>query len=445
MTVPQIITGIQLNFSGDARARASAYFAIRCRAAPSRPGPRRRARRGRPVRDRLAADLPRQRADGLAAWWSAYAATRETAVTRGRLDLRGVAALSVTMLLVMVPLVFGRGEHWAPWTWVSLAAGVPALAVFVALERRIEARGGHPLLNLHVVRRPAVAWGLAGNATATGSYGSMLFVFAVYFQQGLGKGPLYSGLVLLSWVAAFGLAGPLVRRVESRTGRSAGAAGAVLLAGAYFTLAATRPSGAPLVILLGLGGLGLGAAFSSMLARLTDAVPLRYAPDLSGLVVTSAQLAMVLGVAAFGTLYFALSSDPGLAFRVVTAALGCVALAAALTAWLSARGARPGRRRPRRLISLPLLWKMKTVATGGAHRPDGENSMSLTVSPQLRWNRPSVVTSTTTPSSTASATPCRTPGPSSPAWSRTSTPATRSSPTTRRRRRTRPPAGSSCG
>src|SRR5262249_33227591 len=49
----------------------------------------------------------------------------------GRLDLPGVAALSVTSLLAVLPVVLGRDLHWPTWSWICLAASAPALLVFL--------------------------------------------------------------------------------------------------------------------------------------------------------------------------------------------------------------------------------------------------------------------------------------------------------------------------
>jgi hypothetical protein len=53
---------------------------------------------------------------------------------------------------------------------------------------------------------------------ATGTYYALLFTLAQYLQQGLGDSPLASGLALVPWVATFGLAGQLVRRLPLRPG-----------------------------------------------------------------------------------------------------------------------------------------------------------------------------------------------------------------------------------
>jgi hypothetical protein len=78
-------------------------------------------------------------------------------------------------------------------------------------------------------------------------------------------------------------------------------------------------------------------SYSSLLGRLTAVVPPDEAADLSGLVNTSAQVAAVAGVAAYGTVYFALAGRPAHAFTVVTAALAASGFAGGVCSLLSAR------------------------------------------------------------------------------------------------------------
>lgn len=55
-----------------------------------------------------------------------------------------------------------------------------------------------------------------------------------------------------------------------------------------------------LLVLLGLGGLGLGTGFNTLIGHLTNAGPSRYAPDISGASTTTLQIGGAIGVAAFG-------------------------------------------------------------------------------------------------------------------------------------------------
>jgi MFS family permease len=265
-----------------------------------------------------------------------------------RLDLAGVALLGVAVLAAVLPLVLGRELGWPWWGWVTLAASVPAGVAFVVGRRRVAARGGHPLIDLAILTRP-VRWGLACYALATSTYFALLFVLAIYLQQGMGRGALFSGLALVSWVAAFGVGGPLLRRFPARVVRYLGVIGYLVLGGGYLGLRLTAGSGeAALVAALGVGGLGLGLGFSAQLANLTGVVPARFAADLSGLVTTVAQLSAVGGVAVFGTTYLALTGGHGgaglavPAFTTVTGIFAAAALLAAAGALIAARAAAAG-------------------------------------------------------------------------------------------------------
>ena len=355
---PQALTGIQLNFSGAARTRAIGWYAI----ALSVGAVSGQILGGALISANLAGSQ----------WRSIFlvnvpvgaavivAAVRylpaDDKLGARRIDLLGVGTLSAAILLIVLPLAIGRSEGWPAWTWLSLAASVPVLVAFVAAERRLAAAGGSPLVNLHVISAPTVSWGLSAVAAATCTYYALLFTLALYLQQGLGRSPLVSGLTLVSWVAAFGVAGQIVRRLPDHLRPLAAPVGCALLASAYVAISVSLFAGersqALLVVLLGAGGLGLGAQFSAGIAHLTSAVPEGYAPDISGVTTTSITVAGAVGVAAFGTAYLGLTSTSSAthSFAVITAGLAAVAVFAALSAHRATRGGRfsASRERPAR-------------------------------------------------------------------------------------------------
>ena len=187
------------------------------------------------------------------------------------------------------------------------------------------------------------------------TYAALLFVLAIYLQHGLAKSPLYSGLAVLSWVVGFGVSGPTLRWVPDRFFTQVSPTGFTLLGAVFLAIAVeglfSVPQGAPLVVLLGFGGLGMGVGFSSLIGHLTAAVRLDVASDLSGVVSTNSELASALGVAIFGTLYLALAQDRNATIAVdalvrVAASLGVSALLAAVAAYRSMRhGRKHGERR----------------------------------------------------------------------------------------------------
>jgi MFS family permease len=343
LMVPQVLSGIQLNFHGTARARALAFYPVALAGG---------AAAGQALGGALISLDPWG-----ASWRSIFLVNVPIGATlfalslfrlrpddkrgRERLDVTGVVAFTTALLLLVLPLMFGRDQGWPPWTWLSLVASVPALTAFVVLERRVEKRGGHPLLRLRLFASGAVGWGLGAQAAATVTYASLLFILALYLQDGLGQTPFYSGMALLSWVIGFGLSGPVLRSLPARVAGRIAPVGFVLLGSAFLAVTIEAliftPQGAPLIVVLGFGGLGMGIGFSSLIARLTTEVRRDLAPDLSGVLSTNSEVFSAIGVATFGTLYLALADTDGEAnavhaLRWVTAALCVSALVAAAAA-----------------------------------------------------------------------------------------------------------------
>jgi MFS family permease len=347
LMLPQTLTGIQLSFEGAERARAIGLYAFALSSGAVAGqilggGLISLDIAGTDWRAIFLVNAPIGAAVALAAMRHLPAdggrATR-------RVDVGGVATLSAAILLIVAPLVLGRAEGWPAWAWISLAASAPALALFVVVERRVAARDGSPLMNLGVIARPTVSWSLVALLAATGTYYALLFTLAQYLQQGLGRSPFLSGLTLVPWVVAFGAAGQLVRRVPERARPLVPSAGCALLAAAYVAISAAlfgdRHGEALLLVVLAAGGLGLGIQFSALIAHLSNAVPPRYAPDISGVSSTLMQIGGTVGVAAFGTLYLGLAADGAThAFAVVTAAFAAAALLAAAAAYRSTASGR---------------------------------------------------------------------------------------------------------
>ncbi len=343
----QVLTGIQLGFEGRAQARALGLYSLVLSAG---------AVAGQSLGGLLiSADLlgttwrPAFLVNvpiGIAVFWLAWRYLPAGAHRPRPLDLAGVAAIGAAMLLLVLPLVLGQDAGWPPWTWACLAASGLAFAALRLVERRVSARGGRPLVDPRLIARPAIAWGLAAQAACTATYFAVLFTLALYLQQGLGKSAAYSGLALVSWVAAFGIPGPVLGRAPARLRSLAAPAGPVILAAGFAGLAASLragdTSGPLLMVLLGVAGLGLGTGFTGMLGHLTGSVTGEHAADISGLFNTITRAGGVIGTAVFGSLYLALARDPGAkqamhGFAVVNLALAVTALAAAALAGLAIR------------------------------------------------------------------------------------------------------------
>lgn len=231
--------------------------------------------------------------------------------SRPGLDLTGVGLLGGALLLLTVPLVQGQHAGWPAWTWLSMAASLPALAAFVAWERRLAARGGGPLVDPALFRLRTFS---AGNAIALAFFAGnagLFFVLTLQLQGGMGHSPLTAGLTFVPLAVTFAIASLLGPRIQARIGRHALTLGyAINAAGTLALLGTVWAAGASLtawlmVPALAVIGLGQGLGVSPLVGTVLAGVPARDAGAAGGVLETSGQVGMSLGVTVLGLVYLA--------------------------------------------------------------------------------------------------------------------------------------------
>ena len=255
------------------------------------------------------------------------------------LDLAGVATLTPAVLALVLPLVLGQSEHWPVWGWACLAGSAVLFGVFALVERRVAARGGAPLIPGRLLRLPGVATGIVALFFVMAVFGGFFFALALHLQGGLGDSPMRAGLTFAPAGLAFALVSLNWQRIPARwhlaliiSGFVANAAGLLLLADVF---RGGGSGGWPLLAAVALAGAGMAAAFSPLMTGVVMRVPVADAADATGVIVTVNQLALVVGVATFGTLYLNLAGHlpPHLTadgFRLLSAhaeVVTCVVLA----------------------------------------------------------------------------------------------------------------------
>jgi MFS family permease len=280
---------------------------------------------------------------------------------RPSIDWIGVALLGASMLLMILPLTVGREMRWPPWTILSLLASVAGTAAFFLWQRRLGRLNCSPLLNLALFREPGVVPGLGTQMLARVTYFTLLFVLALYVQNGLGESALVSGLSLILWVLSYGVAGPIYPRLPQRIAILCGPLGALVTAAAFgataLAAALHAADGWLLAVLLGGGGFGFGLLQTALTTQLTSAIPKERAPDLSGVIATTVPLCAVIGIATYGSVYIELAAPGGPeaamhGFAIVNALFAVTAALAALTGRRAALGServRALREHPQRL------------------------------------------------------------------------------------------------
>jgi MFS family permease len=254
-----------------------------------------------------------------------------------RLDLPGLAIAVPAVCLVVLPLMLGHQQRWPAWSLACIGAGLALVPVFLSVERSVAARGGQPLLSLSVLRAPGLLPGLATMTLLMGTYGGFLFSFAIHLQAGLGDSALRAGLTFAPCAAAFGLCGYYWRRLPAGWHPQLTVCGAAVGACAYLAVALLLRDGGSggawlQVSLVVLGG-SLALAFSPLVSQSLVRVPLHQAADASGLLTTAIQLSQAVGVAVFGSLFLTVGAG-GAAGRATVAAASGHALFVTMT-WIA--------------------------------------------------------------------------------------------------------------
>ncbi|HEY3598810.1 MAG TPA: MFS transporter [Paraburkholderia sp.] len=227
--------------------------------------------------------------------------------TSTRVDLKGVALLSVLLLLLIYPMTHGREAGWPLWTFVMFALCVPVFAIFVATEQRLERSGGYPLMDLQLFRNPAFSFGLAV-AFLFYCNSSFFLTYGVYLQTGLHWTPLEAGIAIMPFAIGF-VVGPLTSlAVVQRIGTHVLTLGFSLLAVGFSVTgwAASQHIAPGVLFYAGLvcAGVGHGLVFPSVMRVVLSEVVPEKAGLASGVVNTTLQIGAAFGVAAISGVFF---------------------------------------------------------------------------------------------------------------------------------------------
>ncbi|QTT77711.1 MFS transporter [Streptomyces mobaraensis NBRC 13819 = DSM 40847] len=259
-----------------------------------------------------------------------------------KVDGAGTVLLSVALVSLLVPLTEGRSTGWPVWAWALLVLFPFAAAAFWVVERRLEAAGRTPLVPPSLLRIRSVRSGLAVLVPFSLGWGGYMFVVAVVLQDGLRLDPTEAGLALVPLCVAFFVGSLLGPRLGARYGRRAVTAGTLVQAAGVLGMVLTFHWGwdglgvwGPMPA-LAVQGLGQGLLLPPTLRAVLSEVPATQAGVGSGVMVTTQQSFMALGVATLGSLFLSLSSSMGMRDAVVTT-FGVQLVAVAATVVLSTR------------------------------------------------------------------------------------------------------------
>ncbi|MFJ3770693.1 MFS transporter [Streptomyces sp. NPDC090075] len=257
-------------------------------------------------------------------------------------DGPGTVLLALSLLTLLAPLTEGRAAGWPLWTWLSLAAFPGVAVAFYAVERRADRAGRTPLVPPSLFELTSLRRGLVLMLPFSVGFSGFMFVIAVALQSGEHMDPVPAGLALAPMAVVFlfvSLAGP---RLIARYGSRVVSAGSVLQAvGLVLVVLAARRDWPHLdftALLPGVAIAGAGQALQlpNVLRLVMSEVPPARAGVGSGVMVTTQQSALALGVATLGTLFLSLAPHQGMRDALVTTLLVQLGLVV-LTGLLSLR------------------------------------------------------------------------------------------------------------
>ncbi|MFF7387418.1 MFS transporter [Streptomyces scabiei] len=257
-------------------------------------------------------------------------------------DGPGTVLLAVSLLTLLVPLTEGRAAGWPLWTWLGLAAFPFAATAFYLVERRADRLGRTPLVPPSLFRLLSLRRGLVMILPFSIGFSGFMFVIAVALQEGARLGPTAAGLALSPMAVVFfvlSLAGPrLVTRYGTRVVTAGGLVQGVGLALVALAVGRAWPEPDWPLLLSGVAVAGGGQALQLPIVFriILSEVPPTRAGVGSGVMITTQQSALALGVATLGSLFLGLVPGMGMRDALVTTLLVQLA-GVALTVGLSLR------------------------------------------------------------------------------------------------------------
>jgi len=227
-----------------------------------------------------------------------------------RLDLGGVAIMTLALTLLLYPLIQGREAGWPPWAFVCLAAFLPVMYLFVQYEKRVTAGGGSPLVELDLFEDRAFVIGLFSGMCFFSGAAAFFLISTVFLQNGLGFSPRAAGLTF-AWFAIAFLGSSLASvRIQPKLGsRIINLGAALMITGLTSLLVLTASRGASLAGLelapvLLIYGTGQGFVMPTLVSTILINIKGHDAGSASGVLSTVQQASFATGVAVIGTVFF---------------------------------------------------------------------------------------------------------------------------------------------
>jgi MFS family permease len=229
-----------------------------------------------------------------------------------KLDLIGVALVTLGLFLLIFPMAEGREAGWPWWAWLCVALSFVVLRGFVLFEARLMQKGGAPLVDLNLFHDPNFVAGLGCMMTTFMGMSSFALMLTLFLQDGMGLLPKEAGLAFAPLSLSFLCASLFALRWADRLGTYLLLAGVVIMiAGASWLIYLMQTQGVSfspreLIAPVAIYGFGQGLLVPQLSGVVLRGVAPSLAGTASGVLTTGQQVAGSLGIALIGSIFFTL-------------------------------------------------------------------------------------------------------------------------------------------
>ncbi|MBV9515426.1 MAG: MFS transporter [Mycobacteriaceae bacterium] len=226
-------------------------------------------------------------------------------------DWPGLLLLSSGLIALLTPLIEGQQQNWPLWCFVSFGAAAALIGLFAIWERRVEKRGGSPLVPPRLFEHASFTGGVLLALVFFAAFTSIFFTIALLWQAGLSRSALQSGLVVMPFALGNVVGAAQSDALAARFGRTVLVAGlgmvVVGIVADWAVLAFTSPigySGWHMLAPLLLAGIGSGLFIAPNTDFIVATVDRSEAGAASGVIGTMQRVGSAIGIAIIGTVLF---------------------------------------------------------------------------------------------------------------------------------------------
>ena len=257
----------------------------------------------------------------LIAVFGAQAIPESRAQVRSTLDPVGSVMIGAALLALVSSLTLGPSLGWPVWVAAILIVALVLLVVFWGLQVRFERRGQVPVVPPSVVKIPTVRRGLIMTLLFFITYGAMLYELSTVAVAQFGMGAAGAALLVVGLGVAFVLTSILLPKLNRTAGSGTMMIGALVQAVALIVTAVLIATGHGGIWMLQITLVPIGVAQSLMFGPLVGTVlsgaSAHAAGAASGLISTSQQIGLSLGVTLLGGLFTTMSLGVGVGEAVL--------------------------------------------------------------------------------------------------------------------------------